>query len=197
LTFHRARQHTSSGRAAFGVGFGVVFLLMILFTLIYSGTFFGSMPRMVAVVLMIHMSVQSAFTLAAHARELRRHGTRAAIVAALLTGFSWIAFWLLRRGDVVKGLHSGELIYRIFMGFYGLVFPAYVWLVVLPNDRPRARNLLVCGLAVLVALPMFWMGFVVGQMVWLGPGLAVVLLARLLCARSSSPVPLQQNSAPT
>ena len=34
--------------------------------------------------------------------------------------------------------------------------------------------------AVLVAAPMFWKGFIDDRMVWLLPGLGVVLLARLL-----------------
>jgi hypothetical protein len=191
LTFHRARQHTTAAPAAFGAGFGVVFLLMIIFTLIYSQAILWQLPRLLGATLLVHMTVQSSFTLAAHARELRRHGARAAIVAAGLTGISWIALWSLRRGDVVKDLHAGEFIYRVFMGFYGLVFPAYVWLA-MSRDRPTRRNLLVWVLAVALAGPMFWMGFVADRFVWLVPGLAVVILARLLC-RSH---PIQQNSAP-
>jgi hypothetical protein len=183
LTFHRARQHTTFPRAAFGAGFGVLFLLMILCTLIYSGAFYGKMSKLLAQLLLIHMVIQTSFTLAAHARELRRHGARAAIVAAALTGIAWIAYWSLTRGDIVSNLPADELIYRVFMGFYGLIFPAYVWLVMIPAARPTPRNLLIYAAAVLVAVPMFWMGFVLGRMPWLVPGLAVVLLARLLCRR--------------
>jgi hypothetical protein len=193
LTFHRARQHTSSPRAAFGVGFGVLFLLMIVFTLIYSGTFFVRMPRLLGTLLLVHLGMQTAFTLAAHARELRRHGARAAILAAAFTAASWIAYWLLSRGDVIADLSAGELIYRVFMGFYGLIFPAYVWLVIVPANGPTTRNLIVFVVAVSISLPLFWMGFVVGQMVWLVPGLTIVLLARLLCSDRQN----QQNSAPT
>jgi hypothetical protein len=54
--------------------------------------------------------------------------------------------------------------------------------------------------AVIAALPMFWMGFVAQKMIWLAPGLTVVLLARLLI-RDPSRVRgfdvIQQNSAPT
>ncbi len=41
VTFHRARQETAPGpgKAAFGVGFGVIFLLMIVLTLMYAGDF--------------------------------------------------------------------------------------------------------------------------------------------------------------
>ena len=30
-------------------------------------------------------------------------------------------------------LASDELVYRMFMGFYGLIFPAYVWLCLIPG----------------------------------------------------------------
>ena len=76
-----------------------------------------------------------------------------------------------------------QLIYRVFMGFYGLVFPAYVWIVMLRGRGrvvPDAYSLTIFAVAVAVAGPMFWMGFVAQRMIWLAPGLAIVLLARLL-----------------
>jgi hypothetical protein len=77
------------------------------------------------------------------------------------------------------------------MGFYGLFFPAYVWLVMLPARGGRAalqmRNLLVYLLVVILVMPFFWMGFVANQMIWLLPGLALVLLARLLIQPYSAP----------
>ena len=47
LTFHRARQSLAGrdAKTAFGVGFGVLFALMILFTLGYSGWLEGRAPR--------------------------------------------------------------------------------------------------------------------------------------------------------
>jgi hypothetical protein len=41
------------------------------------------------------------------------------------------------------------------------------------------RDLLVWSIAVLIAMPMFWIGFVAGRTIWLVPGLATVLLANL------------------
>jgi hypothetical protein len=76
-----------------------------------------------------------------------------------------------------------ETIYRVFLSFYGLIFPAYVWLCVIPGKgraAPTTRQCLVFAEAVLVASPLFWLGFIEGRMIWLLPGLAVVLLARLL-----------------
>ena len=34
---------------------------------------------------------------------------------------------------------AGEIGYRVFMSFYGLVFPAYVWICIIPRRRPPER----------------------------------------------------------
>ena len=76
--------------------------------------------------------------------------------------------------------------YRILLGCYGLVFPAYVWLCMIPGRgraKPQARQLVVFSIAVVLATPTFWMGFIEGKMIWLLPGLGVVLLARLFIPR--------------
>jgi hypothetical protein len=79
LTFHRARQSLGVGqaRAAFTLGFGVVFFGMILFSLAYArpmATVIGSpmalMAQRVRLAIMLHMALQSAFTVAEHARAL-------------------------------------------------------------------------------------------------------------------------------
>ncbi|HEY7087516.1 MAG TPA: hypothetical protein VH518_05460 [Tepidisphaeraceae bacterium] len=193
LTFHRARQNSSSPKSSFGVGFGVLFLAMIVFTLIYSKAIHPPNTQLLSGLLVVHMTVQTAFTIAAHSRELQYAPPRAAIIATVLTALSWVALWCIRRTDLGGQIDPAELIYRVFMGFYGLVFPAYVWLVIVPGTGPNRRNLVVFAVAVLLAMPMFWMGFVLGRMIWLVPGLATVLLARLLVGRISAP---QQNSAP-
>jgi len=43
-----------------------------------------------------------------------------------------------------------------------------------------------------LAAPMFWVGFVEGRMVWLVPGMGLVMLSRLLLPKgppASAPVP--------
>jgi hypothetical protein len=79
------------------------------------------------------------------------------------------------------GLDAGELIYRLFMSFYGLLFPAYVWICMLPGRRgltPASLRALI--LAVVVAAPFFWLGFIADRMIWLVPGVVAVFLARFL-----------------
>ena len=82
----------------------------------------------------------------------------------------------------------GEVGHRGFMSFYGLVFPAYVWLCMIPlkneqgTQKPTREKLVVLAVAVALAAPCYWMGFIERQTWWLAPGLAVVLLARPVLA---------------
>ena len=198
-TFHRARQGLDAGQAriAFGVGFGVFFLAMILFTLAYSGLLLGSTlagPRVLTAIV-IHMLIQSGFTCGLHIRELasslgtanqvRMRGTIvSAGVIALLAGAS-----ALLRFQVTENISpSFEIGYRIILSAYGLLFPAYVWIVMIPlwnSDRtPSTRHILVWLGACAIATPAFWMGFIQKQEWWLVPGVLVLLAARLLIPRA-------------
>jgi hypothetical protein len=203
LTFHRARQATTtaaSGRIAFTLGFGVVFLSMILFTLVYAknpilqefldrGFFSARRAVYWPSVIAVHMILQCAFTLAVHARALvaRASGAdgrrilwwncAAAAVAALLA-------YLL---DTHRLPIRGEVIYRVFMGFYGLVFPAYVWvcMITLPYQTPTRRTLVPFAAGVVLAAPFYWLGFIEGKMLWLLPGLLIVLASRAAVPRNA------------
>jgi hypothetical protein len=187
LTFHRARLATtaSEGRVAFGIGFGVFFLAMILFTLLYTPLVVSptarlyKFPAIVITALGFHFEAQISLKVVLHWRELRsRFGIQfaaiLAIFAATLLGArcsspysSWQPYF-----DLAK--NPGEFIYRVFMSAYGLYFPAYVWICIF-----RRRSLLVWAISVLIAAPMYWMGFIERQTIWLVPGVAVVLLAGL------------------
>src|SRR5207244_12254031 len=80
-TFHRARMATGDrAPLVFTLGFGLFFLCMIAFTLwytkpiaaaIYPGNS-ASLPRATILLIGCHMSIQSAFTVAIHVRELER-----------------------------------------------------------------------------------------------------------------------------
>jgi hypothetical protein len=188
LTFHRARQHSDAPRASFGVGFGVFFFTMIVFSLIYARVFWArGVTQFIAIMLFVHMTVQSTFTIAAHARELRHARADVIVAAAVLTCAGWVAYWFLPNREMVNHLHPGEVIYRLFMGFYGLVFPAYVWLVMIPSRRagagPSAWNLSICAAAILLAAPFFYQGFIDKYVDVLWKGVAIVLLARLATRR--------------
>jgi len=204
-TFHRARQATSpaAGRAAFAIGFAALFPVMILLT--YAArdplSSLGQYAAIgVAIALAVHLLIQLAFTIAAHSATLERRDRRSvgpdspirAIVLTMVLVVP-VSFVGVAASFVPEmfGLRFTEVGYRVFMAFYGLVFPAYVWLIVIPTrdghsgtggDRGR-RKRLIWALAVGVAAPMFWKGFIERQETWLGPGLLIVLLARLALPR--------------
>lgn len=198
LTFHRARQVLSPrpARAAFGFGFGVLFPTMILFTALYSPVFLSPIARLApAAVVLAHILLQTGITAGLHARELAaplwqtsRCGRLTVIAATTAT----LAIWALLMppfgggGDavLVHRIGSEEGTYRLFMAFYGLVFPAYVYLCMgrAARSRSAVRS---WALAVGLAAPMFWKGFLDRETWWLAPGLAVVLLARLFARPSA------------
>jgi hypothetical protein len=67
-----------------------------------------------------------------------------------------------------------------------------VWLCLIPGRgriAPDRRQLIIFAISVLLAAPMFWLGFIEGRMIWLLPGLAVVLLARVPIPRVTIPAP--------
>jgi hypothetical protein len=202
LTFHAARQGTGAheSRAAFTFGFCAIFPIMLLCTVAYSGRLVADLdPRIyprLAVILSAHFIVQSGFTVAAHARQIASRVRRirmrrfvvftAAIVVAVLLGVG--------AGDTrYHSLRAGEIIYRAFLGFYGLIFPTYVWLRIVPRRQSIYRVLF----TVAAALPLFWLGFVEQMTIWLLPGVAIPLLAKWSFTAPPPPSPSSPGSPPT
>jgi hypothetical protein len=211
LTFHRARQSTTraGGRTAFGLGFGVFFLLMIVFTAIYAppliealqaGRPFSPRRDPIAAVLTIHIALQGAFTIAAHAEALREShrlgeqepggGQRILVAVAVAILLALPLRAVQTQFPTYHGLITGEVIYRLFLAFYGLVFPAYVWLFAVPRrlrgggrtvtlTPTRGQVIFFAGVLVLAA-PMYWLSFIEGRMAWALPGLALVAFSRFL-----------------
>jgi hypothetical protein len=194
LTFHRARQQTSpaGGRWAFGLGFGLFFLIMILFTLGYALPLAAGAAGLLALYVGIHMGLQSGFTIAAHLREIlpadrRQTHQRVALGIAVPAAI------------LLVDLNHTEIIYRTFMGFYGLVFPAYVWICMRkPSDAPTSqhqtrRRHLIFIVAVLLAAPMFSLGFLGQKWLWLFPGVALILVARYAARGSELTLPADES----
>jgi hypothetical protein len=193
LTFHTARQtaHGRTGTRAFVLGFGAFFLAMIVGTLLYSWMFlesanpFGGQVLRTApgVLVLCHIGAQLGYT-----TELHRTRPDPRTGHVRRAQFGWGEFGMLAGFATVflprvGALSSGEVIYRCFMAFYGLVFPAYVWICVIPlregNPPPTRVQIVTWIIAVAAAAPMFWMGFIARETSWLAPGLGVVLFARL------------------
>ena len=198
-----AAQDQRQRRASFTLGFGVLFAAMILITLFYAGYFLtgngvvnpaGS--ALLRGALSLHLAAQLTFTIIAHQRlehgYPRRSGGVLLVIAVVVLGGLLSRFVSWDRAPLHgSGMTLGEVTYRLFMAFYGLVFPAYVWLCMIPtrdgHSGTRGRSgqlkLLIWAAAVALAAPAFWMGFIERRTWWLAPGLAVVLVARLLLPR--------------
>ena len=233
-------------RYAFANGYGVFFLVMILFTLDYAramanplnmGVPDPGLSAMVRYTIGTHMALQSAYTVALHLRALapetrepprssiqaERRGrdgpardpethaaprpslqgglprlTLASILVLILgaihslTGVPWITATLSNITGASRD--AGEIVYRAFLGCYGLVFPAYAWLVFFPRagtdastpnapPRPSRRAVAVFVIGTLIALPLFAVGSLGGDMRWMIPGVAVPLIARAFLGR--------------
>lgn len=214
LTFHQARQQTAEreGVTAFLIGFGVLFAIMILFTLLYAPALLGTaagigaavVPALAPLPILLHLGMQLGFTIGLHrghvdaeapASPARLSGGLS--IAALFVGLGAAAF--ARYAPPHAGLPMGEVVYRAFLAFYGLASPAYVWLCVIPRGVkatwPSVRSLAVFAGAVAVAAPFYWLGFIERQTWWLLPGLAVVLLARLAIPwQRAVPTPVPPSS---
>lgn len=203
LTFLHARRECpgQAGSAAFVIGFTSFFFILILGAFMYASptlaaaAFAGEpvSPRHLRWTLGVLIATQLGFTVAAHLGACRaiapdttadRPGSgwlaRALPLALIAGGAAYL--WSTR---LSPGALSGpEVAYRAFMGFYGLVFPAYVYLCVIPRNGPVAaptrRHMVVFALAVAAAAPFYYAGFILGAEVYLLPGVAVVLLARFL-----------------
>jgi hypothetical protein len=132
------------------------------------------------------MSIQLVFTIMLHKSWLEADPSPAgpkapanASLLALVVGVAAAIFGLKLPG--LEGLSGPELVYRLFMAFYGLVFPAYVWTCMLPlGSAPTRRRALAFVGAVTIAAPMYWLGFVQSQTWWLAPGVLVILIAGLI-----------------
>lgn len=207
-TFHIARQRTSrsAGRAAFSVGFGFFFLAMILLSLAYAEpvAWILGHPKPDrypwSTGIRGHWVVQLAFTIGIHWAGVLGHGVVSMAFLARV-GFTVLAGLLLSLIVGWAGMNAatgGEIIYRLFLGFYGLVFPAYVWLCMLPGKgrvAPTKSQWIVTGITILVASPMYYLGFIHNKMMWLLPGVAVVLLARLFVRARPQVLPDQPLAA--
>jgi hypothetical protein len=209
LTFHRARQSTTpaGGIVAFAVGFGGCFASMILFTLWYARLLdperWPLIPRPIAWAIALHICAQSAFTIAAHVRSLVMNSARqkdiplgVGLSAGLLIAAAFFLIFLAEfPPDALPGHRNernSEDVYRMFMGFYGLIFPAYLWICM---RRPSRRALVTAAVVIALVAPMFWIGFIEEKMLWLIPGVLLILFARLLIP--AGPLPGAQSAVPT
>jgi hypothetical protein len=193
-TFHGSILRTRSRRSglSFAIGFLLFFFAMIVATRLYAPAILdvvaanpgiATSPQLAPWLIIAHMMLQLGFTIGAHQHALSalprgRLSFEAALAIGLILGV--LAF----RGILpdLNAMASTELVYRCFMAFYGVAFPAYVWVCAWPAysaaTSPTRMQLTVCGVSILVALPFAWLGFFEGRTLYLFGALGAVLIAR-------------------
>lgn len=203
LTFNKCAIESRRPRLAFTLGFAVFALVILVAT---RGRVW--LPASVQSPIFVdvwtlsalvggHFGAQAAFTVAAHSEAVRTTGegpkwSRTWLLCVPLAAVIGIALGVLtitQAGVEIGGMAIGEVSYRAFLGLYGLVFPA--WLILTIGNRPplSARTLGALAGICIVAAPFFTYGFIWLEEVWLIPGVAIVLLGRLLAdkPRAASP----------
>jgi hypothetical protein len=204
LTFHRARQSTEGTQAkiAFGVGFCVLFASMIVLTFFYAqrtaridvlGNY--SLEGIGRPLLAIHLFVQMLYTVHVHSAELVRQSTARDDSGVMRSGLAlWLAIGLAAGLASVFAAQNqllyhdrpiGEVAYRLFMSFYGLLFPVYVLLAI----RLRRVSVPAWLLISAVATPFYWLAFIEGRMAWAIAGIAVIVLGTLATRVVKQPGP--------
>ncbi|MEE2680795.1 MAG: hypothetical protein VX641_00315 [Planctomycetota bacterium] len=142
-SFHRARIRSGSPHTF--LIFAIAFVPMILFTVAYASG--GAIA--VNVLVVIQLLLQATFTTAVHLREAWLGGLGAARDRA--RPWPWAA--LLPVLCILLGTlpwFANEATYLRFLGFYGLVFPAFVLLFMSPLGSLRTSGLPLLVVAVLL-----------------------------------------------
>jgi len=194
LTFHRVRQELPGvrGTAAFTIGFGLFFPLLMVYTLLYAG---GLLARQWSLYLLVHVVMQAMFTIGSHIRELRPGGLadwgpawkQNRLLILLAMGFMLASAAIPWLPNPRPHVNAMRFTYELFMTAYALVFPAYVWIVAIERGMPARLRLNAWLISIVLASPMLWLGYIERQHVWLLPGVGVVLIAPLIARRFSSP----------
>jgi len=184
LTILRTREETPgpAGDAAFALGFGVFFLMMIMITAAYaSALLLGWFSHYV----LLHVWLQATFTVGAHVRELRAHGAPAGSGGGLGAAGMVVAAIALGAGIA----HAPEVLdrpatrtaYESFLWLYALPLPLAAWFLLLG----RRLGVHYWG-AVAVAGPMLGAGALMGVWWAVPAGVAVALGAGAIAPRRGS-----------
>jgi len=201
LTFLRVPRrlnHAAPTRIAFTLGFLVFFVAMIAL----SGLV-GSIPHTwaseAAQLFAIHACAQLGFTIAVHTRELMLNCADPeapplnlpAYAGVLLAGVALAGALSIPIYTTLHGLDLREIAYRCFMCFYGLLFPGYVLLCMIPTHDGHSgvtgpqggRKLRWLVIACVLAAPFYYVGFLIGTEGAILIGLAFVVIARAIVGR--------------
>jgi hypothetical protein len=205
LTFHRARAALgTAAKRTFILAFFIPFMLMILMTLGYAHEINDlaegiTLKGAITIIVTLHILPQALITLALHNAELTTASTtsrnsifanryRLPAVLAII-GIVLLAAWLVPG----RSMSFGHSAYRLFLTFYGLVFPAYILICLVPirlrdgklstNPTPTKCWWALVAIA-LAGLPMYQA--ILNKDMWFAAiGAGVVLCARIGAAAST------------
>jgi hypothetical protein len=166
LTFHRVVQaaHTQEDRGnriSFLVGFPLLFATLMIFSLIYADTAEQLLlnPReslaqysMLIKNLLLYFILQACFTGMVHWVEVKKHINQQQAWFLSVSVLTVIVFGFF------ASIGMKEFTYRLFMSFYGIIAPAYLWIVVF-NKRRVSRNIFMIATLLsltLSAIPLFF-----------------------------------------
>ena len=87
-------------------------------------------------------------------------------------------------------LSGGEIVYRSFLGFYGLVFPTMIaYRFIQSRGSLNPISPIAAWIAILLAMPMFWIGFMQRQNIWLVPGVGIVFVGAIVLMTTRKKLP--------
>jgi hypothetical protein len=183
ITFHRAYRESKNPKLSFSIGFGVLFLSLLVLVFCYAGSlgevfFKQALPSAILYPIIGFLVLQTAFTIAAHCSEL---STQKYIKPSLLAGaIGLVSLLFVSLLSYVKGssipvfnLPLEETIYKGFLFFYSLVFPLY-----LVFGKSKSTLFWLLGLCT----PAYAIGFLIGgeHSYTLTVGVAIMFIAVLL-----------------
>ena len=178
-TFHRAIQ-SSPSKHSFGV-FGFAFTIMIGVTCLYQGSILTSL----ALLLGLHLALQSIFTIGAHIKEGLQIevSNRKWIFITLGIVASFIAIGIAHR----PGTWFADSIndYLRFFVFYGLIFPGLVATFMFTGRRFTPIRVSLFVFVALLCLPLLEIGYI-GEQAWLSVLPVVVLLTWAFADRTNA-----------
>jgi hypothetical protein len=163
ITFHRAYKSSDNPKLSFAIGFCVLFLSLVGFVFYYAGSlgdvFFNqAVPAGIIYPVLGFLVLQTAFTIAAHSSELTtQQYLKPSILAGAIGAFSLFAIGLLILVKEViipfGDISLEEILYKMFLFFYSLVFPLYLLL-----GKSKPTYLWVLG----ICTPAYFVGFLIG-----------------------------------
>lgn len=200
LTFHKVIKSntTFDSKIIFTLGFGFMFLLMIMLTFYYakpvvdfmnnSTSYQNIKPYLFLVI--AHMILQAGFTILVHTKCLIsefKPNNKYKIIFAALSIICFILPYFLSGNNVFLNMSIKEIMYHFFMSFYGVIAPSYILYYMIPlggKYNPSNKNHTFIFLtSVALALIFFGLAFlgVKWNLLWCATvGVMIVILPRLL-----------------